>query len=609
MKNALIFLIFLVFFSLSAPAQSIHEPLATVGSKSISVDEFKVRYELTPQIFREQQKWNYELKQEFLYTLIAEKLLAMYGESISLDTAETVKQALKIFEEMFVRDELYRQMVIEKAKFMADSLFGFYAANSTQAKLLYIRSESFEEINSIYNLLNKGVPFSYFISDSSLSSQDTLTITFGQFDELIENEILTLSENTISKPILIDDKWYIINSIKKLYPVIERTQGWESEYKRLKKLAKDRAEYAYYNSFMMKVFGSEITKANGKLLRALADEVHNLLSIKKLKDKEQNKFFMEASDMDLILNKLSSETLNSTFIALDEESITIKDFINFLKFENVSFDSLNQQVVFDGLNVKTKKFIEHKILAIEGYKLGLENTIEVQQQFNMWKQNYLYRLVLSDVLDSFSVTDEELKAYYNQINRSKVKVKEANIFEVVVRDPQTAEQVITHLESGIDISELKTVLSTHAGNINFKGESGLKPVTNFTEISPALNQMKAGTIYGPVKVSKGYSIFKLLEIKEDSLNETRSFAEIKHEIGNELRNLKIRDTKNKFIAKIAKENQIFVNNELLKSIPVTNHNSVAFKLLGFGGKITAVPLVIPDSEWYEEWQNSLKVIP
>jgi hypothetical protein len=66
---------------------------------------------------------------------------------------------------------------------------------------------------------------------------------------------------------------------------------------------------------------------------------------------------------------------------------------------------------------------------------------------------------------------------------------------------------------------------------------------------------------------------------------------------------------NEFIAKLARQNKIVVNIELLNSIQTMKHNSLVFELLGFGGRITAVPLISPNSEWVEEWKNSLKVIP
>ena len=605
MKIVLIGPIILVFFNAFVFSQTNDEPVATVGSKSISVDEFQFRYELTPQLFRERDDKGNKLKQEFLYTLIAEKLLASYGESVSLDTTEIVKLTLQTFEEMFVRDELYKRMIVEKAKFKADSLLGFYLANSTSSMLTYIRTDRFDEAERIGELLKKGVPFDFFYSDTSLSLQDTLTITFGQFDESIENEILTLPENSFSRPLFINDQWYILNVIKKFYPVIERSDGWEAEFKRLKKLAKERAEFTFYNEFMNNIFSNQNIKANGKLLKLFSDEVYDILDKKRARYAEQKKYFLEVSDLALINKKLSEESLNSTFIKLPGGAIPLKNFANYLRFENISVDSIDYQNVLDILNGKTRKFIEYKILANEGYKYGLEKTAEVQKQFNMWKQNYFYQLVMTEFADSSTVTDDEVKTYYNQLNKGKFKVKEVNVIEVLVRDPEAAEKVINELETGRDIKELTYAVS----NKNDEHESGFKPITYFKEIGPILNQMKIGEIYGPMKVADGYSIFKLIDVREDSSVNEASFDQTKKELENELRHLKMKNSINQFIAKLAKQSSITINNELLNSIRSINHNSVVFKLLGFGGKITAVPLIAPNSEWVEDWLNSLKVMP
>jgi hypothetical protein len=222
MKIISLFILCFCLINLIVFSQTQEESIATVGSQSISIDEFQFRYELTPQMFRGHVKIGNELKQEFLYTMIAEKLLSLYGESISLDTTEIVRYTIKSLEEMFVRDELYKRMIVDNAKFKADSLCGFYLSNASEAKLTYIRTKDFIEAEKISNLLKKGTPFDFFSSDSSLSPGDTLTITFGKFDEFTENEILTLPENAFSKPLFIENQCFILMLLK-ILSIIEKS--------------------------------------------------------------------------------------------------------------------------------------------------------------------------------------------------------------------------------------------------------------------------------------------------------------------------------------------------------------------------------------------------
>jgi len=588
-------------------AQSEKIPLAEIGNQVISVEEFLYRYELTPQLFREQKRTAPVLKQEFLYTLIAEKLLAEFGEANLLDTIEIVKQTLNNFKELFIKDALYDLVVAEKAKHNADSLLGFYLSNSSAVKCNYIKTKNYDEAERIFSLLEKGVPFDFFVSDSALSSGDTLALTFGQFNDAIENEILTLPVNGFTRPILLEDDWYILCVASKYYPIIEKLPGWESEYKRLRKLAKERAESSFYKNYMSDLFKNLNVRANGKLLKALADETFNVLEIKKQSLGEQKKYYLETSDLALITKKINHELLNQTYFKLPNDSVLLKDFINFLRFENLAFNKIDSQNVLDILNGKTRKFIEHKVLVNEGYKLGLENSQSVKEKYNMWKQNYFYQLVLSEFADSAEVSDEEIKLYYNQMYKNKLKSKEVKVAEVVTANLVDAEKVLNELEDNIDIQELAIKYSIRPQEKVAYDE--FKPISAYVEISSILDRMKPGEIYGPVRVDDGYSIFKLIDVREDSTFDSKAFAEIKKEYDNELRHLKMKDRINKFIAKLAVDNKITVNEDLLKTVRTTTHNSVVFQLLGFGGKITAVPLIAPNSEWVEHWLNSLKVIP
>ena len=112
--------------------------LAKIGQLTISSEEFQLRYELTPQMFRENQRISEESKLEFLYSMIAEKLLALYGDEIRLDTSLIVSKSLKYFEEMFVRDALYKKVIEEKAQSKTDSLMSFYLSNANNVKMIFI---------------------------------------------------------------------------------------------------------------------------------------------------------------------------------------------------------------------------------------------------------------------------------------------------------------------------------------------------------------------------------------------------------------------------------------------------------------------------------------
>ena len=139
---------------------------------------------------------------------------------------------------------------------------------------------------------------------------------------------------------------------------------------------------------------------------------------------------------------------------LENETITVRDYLHFLRFDNFKVDTLNYQFVFKALSNKTKNFIEYKILSEQGYKLGLQKTTEVKKQVQMWKDNYYMQLVTAMFIDSALVSDDEIIEYYNKSKNGYLQNKEVNILELVTDSLETIEKVLSGIELGTDFYEL-----------------------------------------------------------------------------------------------------------------------------------------------------------
>ena len=70
--------------------QNNNEVLAKFGDREITVEEFRYRYEFTPQINRKHRDSG-KAKEELLFTLIAENLFALEAEKLRFDTLNIIK--------------------------------------------------------------------------------------------------------------------------------------------------------------------------------------------------------------------------------------------------------------------------------------------------------------------------------------------------------------------------------------------------------------------------------------------------------------------------------------------------------------------------------------
>ena len=288
-KISVLFALFLVFPGV-IKTQTDDKIIAKIGNISISEKEFKMRYEFTPHLGL-QQKRTQEIKRSFLYSIIAEKLFVLDALNSGLDTNDIVQYTLKEYEKMFVRDALYKIVVKDKAKSKADSLLTKYIDEASEFWVTYISSKDENEINRIYDLLRKGVPFDSLYVELN-NNNDTLKLKIGDLDEDIETELLPTNENDYTKPLFIktnspdiEPAWFIFKMVKKNNPILARLTGWETEYKRLEKIAESRSENIFYRKFMSDFFKIRKIKADGELLKSLAEKISSVFKREEQKQK------------------------------------------------------------------------------------------------------------------------------------------------------------------------------------------------------------------------------------------------------------------------------------------------------------------------------------
>lgn len=578
--------------------------LAGIGDKVITEQEFKVRYELTPQLFRENKKIVKELKFEFLYSLIAEKLFSKYGDEIRLDTSAAVKESLEYFEEMFVRDALYKKVIRGKAKSKADSMLTFYLANANNVQMIYIYSEDLKEINNIYNLIKLGVSFDSLFAELKTDKNDTLVVSVGELNKSVEDQLFPLPDGSVSNPIRMQDGWYIFKILRRYNPVLYKSKGWENDYKNSERIAIERAESELYNIYIKDLLSDKKMYINSKLLRIVASEIYSVLNNRYSEEKSSPPYSLSIFDIPDIKKKLGSETLNLTIVDLVTKKYSVDNFISFLKFDILSVDKIINSYIFNALSNKLRKFAEYKMLADEGFRLGLQNSDDVKKQIQMWKDNYYMQLITSSFIDSADVTDQELQSYL-QSSSKNIKTKKVNIIQIFSENLETIEKILTEIESGKDFREIAEYYSSLYPVTQEKIESGYFSVNENGEIGRIADKMKLNEIYGPVPVDNRFLIFKLIDIKEDSVKISLNANE---ELRRELGYKKQHKSFNNFISNLAVKYNLKIFPDVLNNIQVLSLQSIAYNYLGFGGRILAVPLLNMNMEWVQEWKNKSDVI-
>jgi parvulin-like peptidyl-prolyl isomerase len=587
--------------------------IAKVGSETISESEFIERYELTPQIYAGMIGAEEVLKREVLYSIIAEKLWALEAESMGLDNSELIKSTYKAIEKMYVRDALYRQEILIKVNLSDDYLIEAFRRNSVFLNLHYIFSTDEAEINNINEQLKSRVEFySIFLQRPESSLQENpYVISYGQMDKNVEDILYGLKLGEFTEPIKAPNGWYIFRLLSVEEKIIENAEQAEAEQKYVLKVAEKTLTDSIYKDFYSRFFKDASAETNKELFLKLSDLIIEALENRSKKENilAGEKVYLVPGDLYKIENDLGADALNYKFIKLNDQPATINDFLQELSIEKFYVDSLDIIHIKGRLNYAIKIFIEHELLSREGYKRGLQNQQEVQRYLKMWRGFYLTETLRKEIAQSIQITDEEAYEYFLEKNRDTTLILEVKIVEVLTEDLDVIRTVLDELNDGRDFRELAIEYTVREEAKNNNGELGFFSVDEYGEIGKKAAIMQIGDMYGPIKVPEGYSLFELIDRREEHDLLGADFSNEKENIKIELKHKKYSEALINKSVELANKYDIRINDEALSSIKVLNTTTVVYRYFGFGGRLLAVPMTAPNYLWFKRWQEQEDLTP
>ena len=612
--TALIIIIFLLHTEISS--QSFNQPyVARVGSKVISDSEFLERYEFTPGFKRHIKQMDDSNKLEFLFTLIAEKLFALEAKNLKLDTTEVIKFSRRAFERMFVRDKLFQEEIRNKISVTDNELIEATIKNNSRLYVNFLFSQDRAEIDQLYNYLKEGISFDSILVESPEYEEQTepIEVLFGQMEETIEDSLFRMKVGEFTKPILTPDGWYIFRLVNKSQNLFITDKDKENAKKTIARILENRKLIKRQKEFYAEYFRDKKVDVDAKLFEILAQKISSVFEYKRNNFTYQpnQPTYLDASDVIKIENEIGNEILTKPFVRFQDQPISLKEFIRLLAFDGFNSKEYKINYIRTALDFQTKRFIEQELFYREGLKRGYHKLPDIQNEIERWTDNYLFQMLQNQIVDSIQVSDEEVREYYELMNQPKEFPTVVNIIEVLTDDLNIVDTVLSELKKGTDIRLLAAKYSIRDFTKGRNGEFGKFPVTSYGDIGRIAATMQIGDVYGPLKVSEGYSIFKLIEKDTAYIEKPKTFEQVKEQYRQDIAFQKAQMKLTDYTYNLALKYNIELNIQELDKIQTTRLPSFGIRNLGFGGKITAVPILAPNVEWAYRWIQSQnkKVIP
>ncbi|MCB0729682.1 MAG: peptidyl-prolyl cis-trans isomerase [Ignavibacteriae bacterium] len=601
LKFIIINILLLTNYAFSQNAKDI---IAKVGDKVITAEELKYRFEFTPQIKRQMGNLD-KAKEELLYTIIAENLFALEAERLGYDTTLSMKLNYEPLEKAYVRDALYYDEIKDKVKFDVNKFSEGMNLASFKLFVDYVFSKDEPQINDAYKLLKSNSNFDSLVTllKNVEYVSEPYEVTYGKMYYKAEQAIYSLNLNEFTEPIESPEGWYIFRLISKI-PAVYKTADQKSSY--VKKVVEDRIEDSIYNNFWDNFFKELKVTTDGGLFWYFAEKLQNLVVTNKQAQniKDGERIVVSSDDFARLRNQMHPDSLNKPFIRFENTPITLSEFIADFAFDGFYTFTTDLNIISGQINSRVKRQIELELLTRDGYKKGFESLPEVKGTTEIWKDNYLATLYRKDEVLNTKLTENDLKELIAQNNDSLLSQTKINIIEILTDSLEIVKEALS-------LSDNETLFRQYASKHTKRnwtkekgGEFGYFSISEYGEIGEIASTMSIGDVYGPLQTNEGYSVFKLIDKKEQKIE--NAISKLNEEEKNNLRYNKVMQHLEDLTVDLAEKYNISVNEELLKSLQVINTQMVVFKYLGFGGKILAFPYSSPFFKWKEKWEQKKK---
>lgn len=611
MRKSYIVLLMLVTFSIVILAQKDESVVAQIRNEKITVKEFKLRIELSPYIPTKKdidQHSEREFKNDFLYSLLAEKLWALEAERLGISSTEKFRFYFKPLEDMFVRDALFKQEVNDKVKLSANDINAGIQKSQIKLNTQIVSTNDSLRIHNFFIQVNKKNNFDSILSTfPELISTDVDVFLGSLRDEEIEDSLYSLGINQFTSPIKSEVSWVIFKIKNKLFTPIDLND--QKAVENLKKVIRDRRIEKRYHEYMEELLSGTKINIKPEPFLFTSRVIWDNMKSKSSSNDSITFYSLNESDFVSIINSSSEKDLNEPLFILEENKIFVKDFISDLAFNGFSVNKLDSIFVLQKLTQRVKQFVEDQIITQEGYKRKLNLASEVSKDLSLWQQKYLAELYFKSVLDSINVTDGEIYNYYINELESKANVTLINLRLITLNDLEEVSKIFDLLKDGKSFEDIIKNYGQTDPLVNEYGETGLKPIFLLADVGKIALQLKLNDVHGPIQRGNAYSIIQVFDKKEGEDSLKLSFKAIKDELRNGLRIKKLTKRFSKITSNLAERYNVKILGNVLDKIQITKIPMFLHRFMGFGGRIAGMPLLTPFSEWMDDYELKKILLP
>ena len=235
---------------------------------------------------------------------------------------------------------------------------------------------------------------------------------------------------------------------------------------------------------------------------------------------------MQINKKTIIATSIISLTLATTTLTAEEKVSTdatdaVVATVNGDKIMKSTLDGylavLNKRGKKANIEAAVDDLVATEIALQEARKTDILERPDTKKLINDYTRNILLKTWTKEKLDSFEISDDAIKAAYDE-RVTKLASKEYNARHILVKTEDEAKAIIKELDGGADFEKLAKEKSTGPSGANGGSLGWFKAQTMVPAFANAVRAMKKGEVSKePVKTQFGFHIIKLEDSRDAKL--------------------------------------------------------------------------------------------
>jgi len=444
--------------------------------------------------YLESKETGADAQREYLQGLIDREIMLLETMKKNLDSAPEVLTKVEGERRRKLLSEFQRREIVEKIEVTEEQIRTYFEESGLgrEIRLSHMLVETEEEARAALEEIERGESFADVARDRSM---DPATAEHGgdtgryarlpDIREPVRSLAFSLKVGEVSEPIGAAPGYYILKVTD------ERAVDFYEMRPMIRRNLEQQLYMEHLTQLMERLAGQYGLKVHPEGL----DVLRNAGSFGSLA-------------------RLPEEGRNTTVFSLEGAEIRISDCLEALRVKMVrsspALDDSAQVVVF------LRQYVVSDVLMMRAtLDAGIEEEPEIAAWLTMNAEDAaIEHLRKVEILDRIEIPEEEIRALYNAHPDWYMLPEQVTIREILVETEEEAQDLLDRVRGGENMEELAERYTIRQGLQEYQGKLRFREFEKSLygeELVDTAMEAEIDTLVGPLKVERGYSIFKVLE--------------------------------------------------------------------------------------------------